>query len=67
MLDMPASTVGGRQSAIAQSAVDPICGMTVEIATAKYTHVHENTTYYFCCAGCKAEFIKSPTQYLAKS
>jgi Cu+-exporting ATPase len=58
MTDMPAAAVGGRPS-----AVDPICGMTVEIATAKYTHVHDGTIYYFCGAGCKAEFIRSPEKY----
>ncbi len=49
------------------SAVDPICGMTVEIAAAKYTHDHNGTTYYFCCPGCKAEFARSPEKYLTHS
>jgi len=40
-------------------AIDPICGMEVEIATAKYTFEHEGETYYFCCAGCQATFQKS--------
>lgn len=38
------------------TAIDPICGMTVEIATARYTFTHEGTTYYFCCAGCQGSF-----------
>ncbi|MCL4265484.1 MAG: XdhC family protein [Anaerolineae bacterium] len=38
------------------TAIDPICGMTVDIATAKYTFAHAGTTYYFCCAGCRATF-----------
>jgi YHS domain-containing protein len=38
------------------TAIDPICGMTVEIATAKYTFTHEGTTCYFCCVGCLATF-----------
>jgi xanthine dehydrogenase accessory factor len=62
MMDMPTPTVGRQPS-----AVDPICGMTVEIATAKYTHDYEGTTYYFCCAGCKAEFGRSPEKYLVQS
>jgi xanthine dehydrogenase accessory factor len=60
MVDIP--TVSGRPS-----AVDPICGMSVEIAIARYTHVHGGTIYYFCCAGCKAEFIRSPEKYLVRS
>lgn len=39
-------------------AIDPICGMTVDIATARHTSVRDGVTYYFCCAGCKATFDK---------
>jgi len=39
-------------------AVDPICGMTVDVATARYTSVRDGVTYYFCCAGCKTRFEK---------
>jgi xanthine dehydrogenase accessory factor len=41
-------------------AIDPICGMTVDEATARYTAVRDGQTWYFCCAGCKAEFEASP-------
>ena len=40
-------------------AVDPICGMTVEKATAKHTLVVGAETYYFCCPHCKASFAKA--------
>jgi len=39
-------------------AVDPICGMTVDVATARHTAERGGETYYFCCAGCKATFEK---------
>lgn len=39
-------------------AIDPICGMEVDMATAKYTYEHEGETYYFCCAGCQTTFMK---------
>src|SRR5690242_5690264 len=29
-------------------AIDPICGMSVEIAGARYTYEYQGTTYYFC-------------------
>jgi len=45
-------------------AIDPVCGMTVEIATARYTTVHEGQTYYFCAAGCQRSFEKLPEKYL---
>jgi YHS domain-containing protein/TusA-related sulfurtransferase len=48
------------------TAVDPVCGMTVSKATAKATYEYKGLTYYFCSAGCKETFIKDPEQYLAK-
>jgi xanthine dehydrogenase accessory factor len=37
-------------------AKDPVCGMTVEIATARHVLEKNGVTYYFCCAGCKDRF-----------
>jgi len=37
-------------------ATDPICGMTVEVKTARYTSVVSDKTYYFCCIRCKETF-----------
>lgn len=37
-------------------AIDPICGMTVDIATAQYQSERAGQVYYFCCAGCQARF-----------
>ena len=45
-------------------ATDPVCGMMVEIANARYTTGHNGQTYYFCCAGCKRSFEKEPEKYL---
>jgi xanthine dehydrogenase accessory factor len=38
------------------TAIDPICGMTVDIATARHTAERGGETYYFCCGGCKERF-----------
>ncbi|MBP8002656.1 MAG: XdhC family protein [Chloroflexi bacterium] len=46
------------------AAIDPICQMEVEMSTAKYTHEHNGTMYYFCCAGCQRTFAKEPEKYL---
>jgi xanthine dehydrogenase accessory factor len=48
-------------------ALDPVCGMTVAVATARYRAVHEGLTYYFCSAGCQAKFEADPRPYLAAS
>lgn len=47
-------------------ARDPICGMSVDVAKAKHTSVHEGETYYFCCLRCKETFEQSPVQYVRK-
>jgi xanthine dehydrogenase accessory factor len=43
-------------AAVENVATDPICGMTVEIATAKYRSVINDQTFYFCCLRCKETF-----------
>ncbi len=47
-----------------REAIDPVCGMTVEIETARYSLVHADQTYYFCSAGCKHRFAAEPEAYL---
>ncbi len=46
------------------SAIDPVCGMEVDPATAKWTYEYEGTTYYFCGKGCMLEFKDDPEKYL---
>jgi xanthine dehydrogenase accessory factor len=50
---------------IQSGAKDPICGMNVTIANARYQAEFEGKTYYFCCAGCKQTFEREPTRYMA--
>jgi xanthine dehydrogenase accessory factor len=40
----------------ATEAKDPVCGMVVEIATARYHSEAAGRTEYFCCLGCKESF-----------
>jgi Cu+-exporting ATPase len=43
---------------------DPVCGMTVDPATAKHAAAHEGRRYVFCCAGCRTKFVTDPDAYL---
>jgi len=43
---------------------DPVCGMNVNPASAKYVHEHARKTYYFCSAGCAEKFKAQPQRYL---
>ncbi|WGF87134.1 heavy metal translocating P-type ATPase [Marinivivus vitaminiproducens] len=45
------------------TATDPVCGMSVDKATAKHRAEHEGRTRYFCSPGCKARFEREPERY----
>ena len=45
-------------------AIDPVCGMTVTADPAHRPFDYAGTTYYFCCAGCRAAFEKDPAAHL---
>jgi xanthine dehydrogenase accessory factor len=40
-----------------QTATDPICGMQVEIATARWSAEKDGQMYYFCAPGCRRAFL----------
>lgn len=44
-------------------AVDPVCGMTVQVAAARHTSEWNGRTLYFCAASCKASFDEHPEKY----
>jgi xanthine dehydrogenase accessory factor len=52
---------------VAAIAIDPICGMDVEIEGAKHRLEHNGSTYFFCCAGCRAAFAADPARALAST
>jgi xanthine dehydrogenase accessory factor len=51
-------------SAQPTEARDVVCGMMVEIATARHVAEFHGQTYYFCGAGCKAQFEKRPETFV---
>src|SRR3954469_12127698 len=46
-------------------ALDPVCGMTVEPATAAGRSDYKGTTYYFCSKRCVSAFESDPERYLS--
>jgi hypothetical protein len=44
------------------AAVDPVCGMTVDPATA-VQGAHVGATYYFCGPGCRDQFASDPASF----
>jgi len=55
---------GGHASA-SEGAKDPVCGMSVNPASAAATREYEGKTYFFCNPGCAETFDKSPAKYAA--
>jgi Cu+-exporting ATPase len=50
--------------------VDPVCGMTVDVAKAEAAGLlleHEGRTWAFCRAGCRRAFVENPAEYIAQA
>jgi len=45
-------------------AIDPVCGMTVDVATARYATTHDGRTSYFCSASCLERFTADPAAFV---
>src|ERR1700744_122262 len=57
---------GGTDKAMdAALAIDPVCGMKVDPATAKHRLSHDGQDYFFCSARCRERFAAEPAKYLA--
>ena len=54
----------GDQMANETTAIDPVCGMSVDTATAEYRSFRDGKAYYFCSAGCKERFDREPAKYV---
>ncbi len=48
---------------IPAQAVDPVCGMLVDVATAGFVSHHAGEEVYFCAAGCRRAYEADPSAY----
>ena len=62
-VEAPAEEARGEEMA-GEKATDPVCGMSVDTATAEYRSFRDGKAYYFCSAGCKESFDKNPARYM---
>ncbi|HSF06081.1 MAG TPA: XdhC family protein [Methylomirabilota bacterium] len=51
-----AKVVAATEPATPREAIDPICGMSVDVASARYRSVTPIGVVYFCCASCQAQY-----------
>ena len=54
------------ETAVADQTRDPVCGMTVDPATARHHSEHQGHTWHFCSARCREKFEADPEQYLGE-
>jgi uncharacterized membrane protein YraQ (UPF0718 family) len=69
VMGLVGNKVGGKAKVIvspAQQALDPVCGMSVEVEKAAKTE-YGGETYYFCCSHCQQAFESSPEKYMGGS
>jgi YHS domain-containing protein len=64
LLSMAALPVLVRKASLRRHAVDPVCGMAVEMATATLTSDWRGKTIYFCAPACKKDFDADPESYI---
>jgi len=53
--------------AATSTAIDPVCGMTVDRLTSKHRFNYQGETFQFCSARCHAKFAAEPEKYLDRA
>ena len=66
VMGLVGNTIKGKAKVLvppAQQALDPVCGMSVEVGKAAKAE-HGGETYYFCCSHCQQAFESRPEDYI---
>jgi len=58
--------VAGQAPAVQTTVKDPVCGMDVETAKAKFVHEYKGKKYYFCSKEDMDKFKAGPGRYIKK-
>lgn len=56
--------IASASAGASQTSRDPVCGMTVDPATAEHHAEHNGVAHHFCSAGCHSKFVADPIEYL---
>jgi xanthine dehydrogenase accessory factor len=57
--------VAGDDVAPTQTALDPVCGMSVAMVDASLHLDHEGSRVWFCGSGCLRAFAADPSAYIS--
>ncbi len=52
---------------VEREELDPVCGMTVTVATARHVGDYQGRTFYFCNPRCREKFLAAPDTYRQRS
>jgi len=55
---------GDADKAAVDAAIDPVCGMRVDPATARHRTTHKGQDYFFCSGRCRERFEAEPEKFL---
>lgn len=55
------SSCCSKSDKVGREAIDPICGMKVQIDQAKWSLRYQGQDYYFCSSRCRDKFIQQPS------
>ena len=47
-----------------ESAIDPVCGMSVDPRATEIVAAVKGQNYYFCAEGCREAFVENPKKFL---
>jgi len=50
---------------VTKTAIDPVCGMSVDLAAGKPDYLYQSDHYHFCCESCRDRFVADPYFYLS--
>jgi Cu+-exporting ATPase len=62
-----ATSMNAHDRTIADSSIDPVCGMSVDPKADKPSLEHEREIFHFCSTGCHNKFEADPEFYLSGS
>jgi YHS domain-containing protein len=51
---------------MAETYIDPVCGMEITSANVGATLDYNGHTYFFCSLDCKETFIANPEEFIEK-
>ena len=66
LLRLRADTPSAEPLPVEREELDPVCGMTVAVATARHVGQYQGRTFYFCNPRCREKFLIAPQSYLSE-